>query len=435
MFRDLRRRLTALALPEGAVVALAALVWGWQALRSPVAGVLPAWPAVVLVAGLLLAWRFGRPHTAAMLLLLAFADRALHHVGHEAVVRPAVALLLPLDFLLAASLPLRRATAPAALGLAGAVLVQVVLVLVLRDPAFADLAAGLAAPLLPALPAGWTAVPPPALLAFVAAAALFGTRAVLHPDAEGRGRLWALVAAFLAMHAAAAPAAPGAFPPPASLSTSTWWFSTAGLVLVVATIETSHALAFRDGLTGLPGRRAFDDAVQRLSGVWTVAMVDIDRFKQVNDTHGHEVGDQVLRMVAAELTLVGGGGRAYRYGGEEFAVLFPGRSADEAAPHLEALRAAVAETPFVLRAPDRPREKPEPVRRRSTKGREVPVTVSIGYADGGARQGAAAAAGTAEVVSAADEALYRAKQGGRNRVEGETAGGGRTRKKARKRAG
>ena len=83
-------------------------------------------------------------------------------------------------------------------------------------------------------------------------------------------------------------------------------------------------MAYDDELTGLPARRALNEALTRLRGVYTVAMVDIDHFKRFNDEHGHDVGDQLLRMVGARVGEVRGGGRAFRYGGEEFAVLFPG---------------------------------------------------------------------------------------------------------------
>ena len=70
-------------------------------------------------------------------------------------------------------------------------------------------------------------------------------------------------------------------------------------------------------------------------------MIDIDHFKQFNDAHGHHIGDQVLKLVAGRLAKVAGGGIAYRYGGEEFSVLFPDRNAAQARPHLEAVRGAI----------------------------------------------------------------------------------------------
>ena len=100
--------------------------------------------------------------------------------------------------------------------------------------------------------------------------------------------------------------------------------ATAGLILISSIIENSLFLAYHDELTSLPARRAFNDALLRLEAPYTVAVVDIDHFKKFNDTYGHETGDQVLRLVAAKLAGVTGGGRAYRVGGEEFSILFPG---------------------------------------------------------------------------------------------------------------
>ena len=97
-------------------------------------------------------------------------------------------------------------------------------------------------------------------------------------------------------------------------------------------------------------------------------MVDVDHFKKFNDRHGHAAGDQALRMVGAELEKVGGGGRAYRYGGEEFAILFPGLTVTEAREPLEEVRAAIADRRFALRSPDRPRKKPDPPRKPTRPG-------------------------------------------------------------------
>lgn len=180
------------------------------------------------------------------------------------------------------------------------------------------------------------------------------------------------------------------------------------LVVLVGMSRSAFELAFLDPLTGLPGRRALEEDLRGLDGPLVAAMVDIDHFKAVNDRHGHEVGDQVLRMVASRLALVGGGGKAYRWGGEEFALLFPGRTLAQARPHVEAVREAIAASPFVLRAEDRPRRKP----RRPGPGSVQPtltVTVSGGLAEG--RRGEHAA-----LLKAADAALYRAKQAGRNRI-------------------
>lgn len=244
----------------------------------------------------------------------------------------------------------------------------------------------------------WTPLPDLPLLGALAGVGFFATRAVLRLDPVNRGFLWATIAGLAALHTV--PGSTG----PALL------FGTAQLVLAVAVTEESYALAYRDGLTGLPSRRALNDALRRLARHSTVAMADIDRFKQLNDSYGHAVGDQVLRLVATRLRRVGGGGRVYRYGGEEFAILFPRTTLDEALPHLEAARANVEAATFSLRGLDRPRRRPKrprPARRAVTT---VGVTVSIGATQGKETDT------VEELLRTADKALYRAKKQGRNRV-------------------
>jgi GGDEF domain-containing protein len=191
----------------------------------------------------------------------------------------------------------------------------------------------------------------------------------------------------------------------------------AGAILVVAMLQESHRLAFNDELTGLPGRRALQEAMAGLGPRYALAMADVDHFKSFNDTHGHDIGDQVLKLVAARLAQVKGGGRAFRYGGEEFTVLFPQLSLEEALPHLEAVRACVESYRMTARGEDRPKKQEEGEKRRGGEGpgsrppeKILSVTISLGGAE------PAAGMTPAQVLKAADEALYRAKKGGRNRV-------------------
>ena len=186
--------------------------------------------------------------------------------------------------------------------------------------------------------------------------------------------------------------------------------------LSISLAHEGFHMAFRDELTGLPGRRALNEKLQRMGRVYTLAMADVDHFKAFNDTHGHDVGDQVLRMVAAQLRRVSGGGHAYRYGGEEFTLVFPGKTAAESMPHLEAVRRAIEAYQMRLRdKPARPRTDQAGLRRRGARGgrntRPLRVTVSIGVAERGDALRAPEA-----VIKAADQALYKAKDGGRNQV-------------------
>lgn len=186
------------------------------------------------------------------------------------------------------------------------------------------------------------------------------------------------------------------------------------LILIASLVQLAYRMAFLDDLTGLPARRAMTLEMARLRGEYTMAMVDVDHFKKVNDTHGHDTGDQVLKMVARRLNKVTGGGVSYRYGGEEFAVLFAGRTKESCRYFLEALREEIGMCRFLLRDQKRPKKiakKTATKKRKGTSGNAgFSVTVSIGVAD--QRDGT----NPSETLKAADAALYKAKGDGRNRV-------------------
>jgi diguanylate cyclase (GGDEF)-like protein len=192
-----------------------------------------------------------------------------------------------------------------------------------------------------------------------------------------------------------------------------WFCTIAGTIVAFAVVQDSHRMAFYDELTGLPGRRALNERLGSLDRSFSLAMVDIDHFKAFNDTWGHDVGDQVLKLVAARLQRVGGGGTAYRYGGEEFTILFPGRRAISVMQHLESLRKDIESYKLMLRESGRPHRptpgRPMPIASGANKW--ISVTVSTGVAERGGRLDVPEA-----VLAAADKALYRAKTDGRNRV-------------------
>ncbi|MEX2525510.1 MAG: GGDEF domain-containing protein [Gammaproteobacteria bacterium] len=192
-------------------------------------------------------------------------------------------------------------------------------------------------------------------------------------------------------------------------------FSLAGISLIVSMMRAGYELAYRDELTGLPGRRALNERLDSLGRRYVIAMLDVDHFKKFNDTYGHDSGDDVLKMVAKQLAAVGGGGTAYRYGGEEFCIVFPGKDMEACRPFLEALRGTIAAYKIQLRdIQNRPRSEKAAEERRgrrakSRNGKGVSVTISIGVA---AQDGGTVPA--EEVIKAADAALYRAKNKGRN---------------------
>jgi diguanylate cyclase (GGDEF)-like protein len=224
-------------------------------------------------------------------------------------------------------------------------------------------------------------------------------RAIRQSTLIDLGLFWLLLSGVLAMNTLGAPP----------------YFSVLMIVgilsLAVSLLQTWYNLAYLDQLTGLPGRLALNELTKTLKGSYVAAMVDVDHFKKFNDTYGHDVGDQILKLVASKLRQVTGGGAAFRYGGEEFTVVFPGKRVKDVFAHLSTLREAIEETHMILRNKSRPTSKPDPVPTRRQPLRYLNVTVSIGIAEANEELAAPAA-----VLKAADEALYRAKERGRNRL-------------------
>ena len=116
-------------------------------------------------------------------------------------------------------------------------------------------------------------------------------------------------------------------------------------------------------------------------------------------------------MVASHLNRVGGGGRSFRYGGEEFTILFSGKSREDAFPYLEKLRKSIEDAQFVLRGKSRPKKPPRKQKKEKAQPKTVSVTISIGVAEPNKNR-----AKPSSVLKAADQALYRAKKRGRNCV-------------------
>jgi len=391
-----------LGLPEAPILLVAILFLRVPALHGLLVSLGRFYPLAAYAAGLFLALRYRRGRLLFCLLVLALASWGpLWATGAaRQLAFDAAALLVPLDLLILALLPDRGILTPAGGRRWAAILGQAVLVLLIEgtSPGAGDsvFRASLLAPAITA----WVGLPAPAILAFLLAAALLLVLAIREPEGAGRGTLWALGACFVAFTAGK----PG--------TAATVGLSTAAVLLSVAVIETSYHQMYHDALTGLPGRRALDEEMLRLGDRYAVAMVDVDHFKKFNDTFGHDVGDEVLRMVASRLGTVGLGGKAYRYGGEEFSILFPKLSAAEAKPALEAVRQAVAMTEFTVRKRLRPRRRPNPVPARRGS-RQSSITVSVGVAEPGGRLKT-----PDQVLQAADRALYQAKEQGRNRIVG-----------------
>ncbi|WP_417350179.1 GGDEF domain-containing protein [Ferrimonas sp.] len=207
---------------------------------------------------------------------------------------------------------------------------------------------------------------------------------------------------------------------------SSLMFTCLGVLLLVVLVLHSYRLAFYDLLTGVRNRRSLDSRLKGVSGRYQVAMVDIDHFKSFNDTFGHDVGDDVLRLVAQRLSKVGAGGTVYRYGGEEFTIVFPSRDRKRCLEALEAIRLTIADYPFYVR--DKQPSGPVRRRRREAKPKTPPQTITVSM---GLAQARFDDANAEAVIKRADEALYQAKEAGRNCIRADATP---SRRPARRRA-
>jgi len=375
---------------------------GWM---QPIVAV---YPYIVLVVGLLSGWYFDRSRMVLAMLTLAVADGALQFFGAGDAATPgigrivfhAVAFLLPLNLMALSLMTERGALARSGIVWLSAALLQWFLVGWVCRPELAEVAASLEIAYVNPRLTAWTPIAQPALLAFVVTLVLQLSRFLVYKNAVESGFMWALVASFIALHGSRFGWSP------------TNYFATAGLILFLALLESSYKMTYHDELTGVPGRLALDQALHGLGHRYAVAIVDIDHLTDVNEICGHAVGDQVLQMVASKIASVSGGGKTFRYSGEEFAVLFPGKSAGETLAHLETLRKTVEASRLVQPGRGHVREQPEQPSGDSSTGEELSMTISVGVAERDDRKTT-----PEQVIKGAYKALYRAKLDGGNLVK------------------
>lgn len=403
-------------LPGGILFFSAAVLahTGWPTLAPPALAFLDY---CATIGGLLLAWRFSSSRVFLALLVVFLARQGVGIYIHELspgflgwIGLQSIAVLVPLDFLLIAVMHEGGLTMGSIAPVGVFLFVQTVILAVLSQSS-----SGMPASHSRHLPSV-ISLPDHAMFAFYLIGAILLVSSLLRRKPADYALFWSLAAFLLSLRYAGNP------------RSSALYSISAAVILATAVVENSYLLAYHDELTSLPSRRALNDALLRLPETYSIAVVDIDHFKRFNDTYGHDIGDQVLRLVATNLSRVTGGGEAYRCGGEEFMILFPGKGSEEVVGHLQQLRKRIESSEFRLRGEDRRHVPRGPDRRtqqasgRSRKGAirklastqtkaPASVTVSMGVASSGRRTEPEA------ILKAADQALYRAKTNGRNRVE------------------
>lgn len=183
-------------------------------------------------------------------------------------------------------------------------------------------------------------------------------------------------------------------------------FLSASGCILLALFQTSHKMAFLDELTNIPARRAFLTTLHQYENQpYTLAMIDIDFFKRLNDSYGHDVGDQALRMISSKIVQECKSGTLYRYGGEEFILFFPLKGLNDVLDEIEATREIVSNTNFFLRS-----YKSSVLPDAHPYLASIKITLSVGVCE--KTRGMT----SSDVINVADEALYKAKQTGRNKT-------------------
>jgi diguanylate cyclase (GGDEF)-like protein len=355
-------------------------------------------------AGLLLSWRFNRSRILLALLSLlmsyAFLEAFTGKGGavDTTTASMVVGAILSINFLVIAFMPERGVLSSAGRLAVLLFSIEVAIVLLLIAVPSMKAYVGQIRQYGALKAMSWTPLSIVTLSMASATLMVLLARTLLSRSAIDAGLLIALLAALTGLHFIGAAKAEALY------------FATATLIMQATIIQDSHARVYFDELTGLPGRRALDEQMMRLGRQYVIAMVDIDHFKQFNDRFGHDVGDQALRFVASQLARTRGRAKVFRYGGEEFTILFPAKSIDQALPFIEQTRERVESAPFVIRGLNRPKEKPKAPKNKVKKSREL-LTISVGAAQRDEKHRS-----PQDVLKEADKKLYKAKSAGRNQT-------------------
>jgi diguanylate cyclase (GGDEF)-like protein len=372
-------------------------------LQQPIA----ALPYIVLAFGLIFGWYFSSSRMILSLLVLALADRALlllptagvdQEIESQTIVA-ITAFLVPLNLLAFSILKEDSLSTFRGVMRVVLVLVQPFLLLWLCLPDQQVLASSFTREYIPSRYMEWTLVPQPALLAFAIAGLLHVIRFALNRDPLEGGAIWALCAIFMAYHASRYGWQPTNF------------FMTAGLILFITLLQSFYRQTYRDELTGIPGRLAYDEAIGQLGKRFSVAVIGIDQLTQYANIHGKSVSVQILKLAAPRIQAACSDGQIFRTTGEEFTVLFPGKSVTDTMGTLDIIRKSVETIGLFLRGRDRVWEQ-RGTQEAGSRDRALPITLSIGVGEK-----LIDSATLTLVIKSAYRGLYEAKGVGGNVVK------------------
>jgi GGDEF domain-containing protein len=408
MRRPIFKWLASFALPDAAVV-LAAIGF----LRP---GGLPSWSLplvqgyayIVLGAGLVFGWYAARSRILYAMLLLIVSERALHLVAELHATQPvvsdtvfnAVALLLPLNFLGSALIPSKPIGRSRELGLLVLILLQIGFVAWICLSADQALAESLRFPFISLNYTAWTPLPQASLLTFIVGVVLLTVRFIRSHNRIDRGSVWALVCSFIALHTFFIG------------WNSTSYLATAGLILITSLYAERHRELYYDAATSIPSRQALNQALFEPGKVYAIALVEVDRLKELNLQYGYAVRNDVLRRVAATLSGGGGPGKVFQYADDIFALVFRDQTIERLKPLLESVCKRIAATPVPLPERLHPLTTDTPYPSEGSAAKAISITVSIGLAERDDKKPK-----SQDVLNASEKMLLRAKKAEGNQIK------------------
>jgi len=407
MWSSLRQLLIASSIPGGLIFLVAIAFLRPHGLPDWVETPIAVLPVVVLAFGVIFGWYFASSRLILSLLVISLAECSLYvspaSSPDQSVTLPTIlaftAFLLPLNLLALSLIQEDTLSVGRSLVRLSLILAQPILVMWLSRPSQADLALTLQQPFIPLIPFSWTPLSQQAFIVLVGTCVLLLFRFAVDRDPLDAGAAWAVITSFAAFHGVQYGWAPINF------------LSAAGLILFLTHVQSSYRRTYCDALTGCSGRPAYEEAVATLGQRYVIAVAGIDQLKQYSNQHGKAVGEQLLRLIGPKLVTAARPGKVFRLAGEEFTILFPGKSTRDTLAPLDNVRKAIERSAFFLRGRDRVWAGDSPDD-QSSRDQILAVTLSIGVAQSIGSQD------TPQLVTkSAYRALYEAKGEGGNQVK------------------